>query len=101
MDSAAFDMVVFCIGVAPRIDLANAAGIDTNTGIRVSEFMQTSAPDVFAAGDVAEHDDGYISQLWHASEYQGQIAALNALGNETPFERLPFRLKCEVFESYF
>lgn len=100
-DSAAFDMVVFCIGVAPRTALAAEAGIETNRGILVDEFMQTSAPGIYAAGDVAEHDGGRITHLWHAAEYQGRIAALNASGTETALDDRAFRLKCLVFDSYF
>ena len=100
-DSGAFDLVVFCIGVTPRKSLAAEAGIETNLGILVDGFLQTSAPGIYAAGDVAEHDGGHITHLWHAAEYQGRIAALNAAGIATPFDDPPFRLKCEVFGSYF
>ncbi len=100
-DSGAFDLVVFCIGVAPRKSLAAMAGIETNLGILVDGFLQTSAPGIYAAGDVAEHDGGHITHLWHAAEYQGRIAALNAIGTATPFDDPPFRLKSEVFNSYF
>jgi NAD(P)H-nitrite reductase large subunit len=100
-DSSAFDMVVFCIGIGPRKALADDAGINTNSGILVDGFLQTSAPGIYAAGDVAEHEDGAITHLWHAAEHQGRIAALNAAGEPTPFENIPFRLKCSVFDSYF
>jgi NAD(P)H-nitrite reductase large subunit len=63
--------------------------------------MQTSAEGIYAAGDVAEHDGGVTTELWHAAEYQGEVAALNAIGKVTPFDNPPFRLKCEVFGSYF
>jgi NADPH-dependent 2,4-dienoyl-CoA reductase/sulfur reductase-like enzyme len=100
-DNAAFDMVVFCIGVAPRKALAEAAGIQTNTGIIVNSHLMTSADGIYAAGDVAEHSGGHISYLWHAAEHQGHIAGLNAAGVDTLFENPPFRLKCSVFDSYF
>lgn len=100
-DTGNFDMVVFCIGVAPRTELAKGAGIATNLGILVDRNMRTNAPDVFAAGDAAEHEGGLITHLWHAAEYQGEIAALNLLGEDEPFENIPFRLKCQVFDSYF
>ena len=100
-DSATFDLVVLCIGVAPRTELARNTGVDVNNGIMVDEHLRTSAPDVYAAGDAAEHRNGHITELWHAAEYQGRIAALNALGEPTIFDDPPFRLKCEVWGSYF
>lgn len=100
-DSAVFDMVIFCIGVTPRIDLAQAAGLDVNRGVVVDAHMQTSVANIYAAGDVAEHEGGVITELWHAAEHQGELAALNALGIERAFENPKFRLKCEVFDNYF
>jgi NAD(P)H-nitrite reductase large subunit len=100
-DNSAFDMVVICIGIDPRTSLAADAGIDTNAGILVDGFMQTSEPGIYAAGDAAEHEGGTVTHLWHAAEYQGRVAALNAAGAATPFENIPFRLKCSVFDSYF
>ncbi len=103
------DAVVACTGVRPSVDLAVGAGIDVRRGITVNEYLETSAPGVFAAGDVAEHAQGFLSYLWHAAEYQGEIAARNAasylgLGTQNPrsiFENPPFRLKCEVFGQYY
>jgi NADPH-dependent 2,4-dienoyl-CoA reductase/sulfur reductase-like enzyme len=100
-DSATFDMVVFCIGVTPRITVAAGAGIETQAGVLVDDHLRTSAPDVFAAGDVAEHAGGIITHLWHAAEYQGKLAGLNAVGVATRFDNPPFRLKCSVFDSFF
>jgi NAD(P)H-nitrite reductase large subunit len=67
----------------------------------VNQYLQTSNPDIFAAGDVAEHPGGNVTFLWHAAEFQGIVAAENALGGTVPYEQLPFRLKCEVFGQYF
>jgi len=100
-DSAVFDMVVICIGVGPRKSLAADAGLDTNLGILVNDRLETSVEGIFAAGDAAEHAGGFVSDLWHAAEYQGRVAALNALGEDTIFDNMPFRLKCEIFDSYF
>ena len=47
------DFVVVGIGVAPRVELASRAGLEVDNGIVVDETLQTSVPDVFAAGDVA------------------------------------------------
>ncbi|MBU1368717.1 MAG: FAD-dependent oxidoreductase [Bacteroidetes bacterium] len=95
------DMVIFNVGSEPNISLAKAAGLATNRGILVNEFLQTSHPDVYAAGDVAEHPGGYVSGLWHASEYQGSIAGRNLAGVQTKFDHKSFRLKMEVFDHFF
>jgi NAD(P)H-nitrite reductase large subunit len=105
-----FDAVVACVGVRPSVGLAQKAGLDVRTGILVNEFLQTSSPAIFAAGDAAQHRDGFLSHLWHAAEYQGALAARNAVAFlESPSEPPPltifdnprFRLKCEVFGRYY
>lgn len=95
------DLVVFCIGAAPKIELAQSAGLEVNSGIVVNKYLQTSHPDIFAAGDAAEHPGGKITGLWHAAEFQGMVAGENALGPSIFHEQPPFRLKCEVFGQYF
>ena len=100
-ENGAYDMIVFCIGVAPRTELALDAGLEVGKGIIVDEHLRTSDPAIYAAGDCAEHSGGRITDLWHAAEYQGVLAARNATGGSIPFDDPPFRLKCEVFGSYF
>lgn len=95
------DTVISTIGYTPNIELAAASNIQCNVGIRVDEYMQTSAEDVFAAGDVAEHPSGEITCLWHAAEYQGRVAGMNACGIKTKLELKPFRMKTEVFGDYY
>jgi NAD(P)H-nitrite reductase large subunit len=95
------DLVLFCIGVTPNTALAKTAGLQVNCGIVVDQYLQTSHPDIFAAGDVAEHPGGNITFLWHAAEFQGMVAGENALGGNVLYEQPPFRLKCEVFGQYF
>lgn len=95
------DLVVFNVGSQPNIDLAKAVGLSTNRGILVNEFLQSSHPDVYAAGDVAEHPGGFISGLWHASEHQGNIAGNNLVGIKTKYDQKAFRLKMEVFDQFF
>lgn len=96
-----YDMIVFCIGVAPRTSLAEEAGLEVGRGIIVDEHLRTSDPAIYAVGDCAEHPGGRITDLWHAAEYQGEIAAKNAIGEAHEFDDPAFRLKCEVFDAYF
>ncbi len=100
-ETGPYDMIVFCIGVAPQVELAKAAGLEVGLGVVVDEYLRTSDPSIYAAGDCAEHAGGHVTDLWHAAEYQGMIAAKNALGVSTAFDDPAFRLKCEVFGSYF
>jgi len=70
------DLVLIAIGVRPRIGLAQDAGIGTNRGIVVNDFLETSAPDIYAAGDVAEWQ-GRLYGIIPAAREQGSIAAQN------------------------
>jgi NAD(P)H-nitrite reductase large subunit len=84
------DMVGIAIGIRPRKDLAEASGIQVERGVLVSETMQTSAPDVFAAGDIAEVYDprtgkSVLDSLWDPARDQGRAAGLNMAGIRTPY----------------
>jgi 3-phenylpropionate/trans-cinnamate dioxygenase ferredoxin reductase subunit len=87
--------VVVGIGVMPRTDLARAAGLDVDRGILVDEFLQTSVPGVFAAGDVtnARHPL-YKGRLhvehWANALHQGPAAARSMLGKGAPYARVPY-----------
>lgn len=70
------DLVLICIGVRPRTALAHEAGISVNRGIVVDDFLATSLPDIFAAGDVAEWR-GQVYGIVPAAREQGSIAAQN------------------------
>lgn len=95
------DVIIVCAGVRPRVELARDAGLEVDRGIVVDEYLTTSHPDIYAAGDVAEHPGGYLSYLWHAAELQGEIAGANAAGEARRHDCPPFRMKCEVFDNYF
>lgn len=82
------DLVVLAMGVRPNTALARKAGIEVNNGIIVNNHLECSLPDVFAAGDVAEHN-GQVYGSWAASQFQGEIAGLNAVGVRTAFGGLP------------
>jgi 3-phenylpropionate/trans-cinnamate dioxygenase ferredoxin reductase component len=89
------DLIVVGIGVAPNAGLAETAGLATENGVLVDEWLRTSHPDVFAAGDVA---NAYHPRLgrhlrvehWDNAIEQGLTAARNMLGAEQPYERLPY-----------
>lgn len=89
------DFVVLGVGVRPNVALAARAGLAVEGGVTVNEEMRTSAPNVFAAGDIAAYPDPRTGERvrvehWVAAEHQGQTAALNMLGERTPFRSTPF-----------
>lgn len=89
----AADFVVVGIGVKPRIELAQKAGLAVHDGVLVNEFLQTSVAHVYAAGDVARFpygtDTGRIEH-WVVAQRQGQLAAANMLGLGQRYDAVPF-----------
>lgn len=84
----AADLVVIATGVRPNSYLARMAGLEVNNGVVVDNLLRTSHPDIFAAGDVAEHR-GVSYGTWAPAQYQGGIAGMNAMGGHTEFGGIP------------
>lgn len=89
------DFVVVGTGIRPNTLLAEQAGCWVENGVLVNEYLETSVPGIFAAGDIARWPDPHSERSirvehWEVAERQGQVAALNMMGDRVRFQDNPF-----------
>ena len=94
-ESVACDFVVAGIGVRPLTEIVANSGISVSDGLVVDEYLQSSHPDIYAAGDVANYKDTLFGKRrrvehWDNAVSQGQHCARALLGDRVPFIHVPY-----------
>jgi 3-phenylpropionate/trans-cinnamate dioxygenase ferredoxin reductase component len=89
------DFVVIGAGVHPELHVPESAGLEMDSGVLTDRFLETSAPGVYAAGDIAEyesvvHDRRIRIEHWDVAFNQGKYAALNMLGQQQEYDVVPY-----------
>ena len=100
-ESTVYNFLLYSTGIKPRKELAEACGIKTERGILVNSRMETSLPDIYAAGDCAQLESGTITDHWHSAQDQGRTAAANMAGFSSTWPKKKYRLKIELFEKFY
>jgi nitrite reductase (NADH) large subunit len=88
-------VIILSTGIRPRLELAENLGLNTQRGIIVNNKMETNIKDIYAAGDVAEHN-GLCYGLWIPSMEQGKIAGINMAGEASEYEGSTIETRLKV-----
>lgn len=92
------NLLAYAVGIQPRLELAQAANLALDRGILVNEYLQTSDPDIYAAGDVAQIYDpltghSVLDSLWSSAREQGYDGGLSMAGQGKPYiKTVPFNV---------
>jgi NADPH-dependent 2,4-dienoyl-CoA reductase/sulfur reductase-like enzyme len=83
------------VGIVPSVELAHAAGLKVDNGVVVNEYLQSSHPDIYAAGDVANYQDPVFAKRrrvehWGHAEYCGQLAGQNMAGANNTYDLVTY-----------
>ena len=94
-DPVEADLLLVGIGAVPDVKLAEDAGLDVDNGVLVDSALRTSAPDVFAAGDIANAEHPVLGRRirvehWDNAIEQGKAAARSMLGEDVSYDRIPY-----------
>jgi len=91
------DLAIVAVGAELNLDLAQAAGLDVDPkdGVKTDEFLQTSDPNIWAAGDIACFQDVALGKQWHAehhlnAKWQGQAVGKIMGGERAPYDQIPY-----------
>ncbi|MCX4027466.1 FAD-dependent oxidoreductase [Endozoicomonas sp. SM1973] len=94
------DLLILATGNQPNIELAAAANLKTNKGVVVNRWLQTSNPDIYAIGDLAELENTLrVDELWSVAEKQGSLVANNVLGKIESYQPLAKILQLKLAET--
>jgi NADPH-dependent 2,4-dienoyl-CoA reductase/sulfur reductase-like enzyme len=103
-DELACDFVVMAVGIVPNTALADEAGLDVDDGVIVDEYLQSSHPDVYVAGDAARFYDPVFGKQrrvehWGQADYSGELAGKNMAGAEEPYDMITYAWS-DIFDQH-
>jgi 3-phenylpropionate/trans-cinnamate dioxygenase ferredoxin reductase subunit len=89
------DLIIVGVGLIPNTELADAAGLEVSNGIVVDAYCRTSDPNIYAAGDCTNHDNGFLGRRFRLESVpnaieQGRIAASAICGKPVPYNSVPW-----------